>query len=114
MLEDLKNITDYDIIFFTPGEDDGEDDTVAIRTAQYKQPGEKLEGSSSGDAFEIVLFRLSEEELVIDLDRFTGILIEPREYVSRMIKSDWYGMVARKTTTSASVVSDVFASWAEN
>lgn len=113
MLEDLKSITNYDMIFFTPADDEENDDAVAIVSAQYKQPGEKLEGNSSGDAFEIVLFRMDEEDNLIDLDRFTGILIEPREYISRMIMDQWFGMVARKTTTSDGVVSDVFASWAE-
>jgi hypothetical protein len=110
MLDSLKEIVDYDTIFFTPHSE--EDNMVNIEFSKYKNTGEKLGGSELGDNFDIIVFRLDDEEdLVIDLDRFEGILIEPREYISRMIKSDWYGMVSRKTTTSDKIVDGVFDSW---
>ena len=64
-----------------------------------------------GDLYDIILFRLDEEYDITDLDRFEGILVDPREYVSRMVKSDWYGMVSRKTSTSGEMANGVFAKW---
>ena len=109
MLEAFREITDFDAIFFVPHPE--EDDQVKIEASKYKDPGEKLDGSSMGDMFDIILFRMNEEEDIIDLDRFEGILIEPRVYLSRMIKEDWYGMIARKTTTSKPMADRVFANW---
>jgi len=109
MLEALREVVDYDTIFFVPHPE--EDGLVKLEVAKYKDAGEKINGSQEGDAFDIIIFRLDEEEEITDLDRFEGILIEPREYISRMIKSDWYGVVARKTTTSDKMVDDVFAKW---
>lgn len=111
MLEALRNIEDYDTIFFTPH--DEEEELVKIEVAKYKESGEKVDGSAMGDSYEIIVFRLNETDDIIDLDRFDGILIEPREYVSRMIKSDWYGMVTKKTTTSNKLTDDVFANWSK-
>ena len=109
MLDVLRGIKEYDTIFFVPHPED--DEQVKIEVAQYKTTSEKVPGSEMGDMFEIILFRLDEEDKVTDLDRFDGILTEPRTYVSRMIKDDWYGMVSRKTTTSNTITDKVFANW---
>lgn len=111
MLQVFRDIKDYDTIFFMPHPED--ENQVKVDVAQYKTVGEKLDGSEMGDMFDIIIFRLNEEEDITDLDRFEGILIEPRAYVSRMIKSDWYGMVTRKTTTSKQMADEVFANWSE-
>ena len=110
MLDVLKPIEEFDTIFFVP-HPDGDDDQVKIDIAQYKNKGEKIGGSEMGDLFEIIVFRLNEEYDITDLDRFDAILVEPKTYISRMIKEDWYGMVARKTTTSGTLANDVFANW---
>jgi hypothetical protein len=112
VLDIFEKITDYDILFFLPHEES--DSKVKVESALYKIRGEPLDIHCEGihHSFDIVLFRMDEEEMV-DLERFQGVLTEPREYVSRMIKSDFYGMVARKTTTSAQVVQDAFDSWSK-
>ena len=111
MLEILKPMEDYDMIFFTPHEEN--DDEIKIETALYKTPGEPLDIHCGGvhHSFDIVLFRYDDEEGVKDLERFQAVLLEPREYVSRMISNDFYGFVARKTTTSAGVVQETFDNW---
>lgn len=111
MLEVFRKITDYDTIFFVPNPDSEDDSEVKVEVANYKEKGENVGGSDLGHLYEIILFRMDEEYNLIDLDKFEGILIEPREYVSRMIKEDWYGLVARKTTTSHRLTSDIFAKW---
>lgn len=111
MLESLREVVDYDTIFFVPHDED--ENLVKIEVAKYKDGGEKINGSEMGDSFDIIIFRMDEEDEIKDLDRFDGILIEPREYISRMIKSDWYGMVTRKTTTSNKMADEVFANWSD-
>jgi hypothetical protein len=111
MLSVFRDIKNFDTIFFVPNLEKDDDNEVQIEVAQYKEAGEKVDGSEMGDMYEIILFRMDEEYNLIDLDKFEGILVEPREYVSRMIKEDWYGMVTKKTTTSNKLTSDVFAKW---
>lgn len=111
MLSVLKEIKNFDTIFFVPHDED--DEQVKLEVARYKNFGQKVGGSELGDMFDIILFRLNENYNIIDLDRFDGILIEPRTYISRMIKDDWYGMVTRKTTTSDPMADEVFAKWKE-
>lgn len=110
MLEIFKHIGDYDTIFFVP-HPEGDDDQVKLEVAQYREKSEKVGGSEMGDMFDIIVFRMNEEYDIVDLDRFDGILIDPREYVTRMIKDDWYGMITRKTTTSDKLAKDIFAKW---
>ena len=111
MLSIFQKLKNFDTIFFVPNPESDDDNEVQIEVAQYKESGEKIGGSEMGDLYDIIVFRLSEEYKVTDLDKFEGILIEPREYVSRMIKDDWYGMVSRKTTTSDKLTTDIFAKW---
>ena len=111
MLDVLREIEEYDTIFFVPHPED--DDQVRVEVGEYKTKGEKIGGSTIGDNFDIILFKLNEEDAIVDLDRFDGILLEPREYISRMIKDDWYGMVSRKTTTSGELADRIFAKWTD-
>ena len=113
MLEVFRKITDYDTISFVPNINSENGDEVKVEISNYKDSGEKIGGSPMGDLYEIILFRMDEEYNLTDLDKFEGILIEPREYVSRMIKENWYGLVAKKTTTSDKLTSDVFAKWSD-
>lgn len=111
MLKQLQEITEYDTIMFIPHP---EDDTLTnINVASYKKEGEKIGGTPLGDFYDIILFRMNEEDDIVDLDKFEAILVDPRVYVSRMVKEDWYGMVAKKTTTSESFVANTFASWSD-
>jgi hypothetical protein len=111
MLDSIRKFTDFDMIFFTPHEED--EDSTEVRAATYKDNAEKVGGSEMGDNYHIVLFRMDEEDVIIDLEQFEGILIDPRVYVSRMVDNNFYGLVAKKTTTSEVFVADVFDSWAK-
>lgn len=104
MLEFLREVKDenFDAVFFTPGP---EEDSVRIEGAKYKNPGEAIGGSEMGDMYHILLFRESEESNITEPDLFEAILVEPLEYISRMITCDFYGIVAKKTTTSTEFVS---------
>jgi hypothetical protein len=108
MLDLLKQIDSFDTAFFTPHENQN---NVKLEFTDYKNKGEKIGGSAMGDLYDIVLFRLSEDIEVIDLDRFEAILSEPKTYIFHMIKENWYGMVAKKTTTSHIITDKVFDKW---
>jgi len=112
MLEVFRHINDYDAITFVPNLD-GEEGTVKVDVSQYRDKGESLDSSSMGDMFDIIIFRMTDEYDMTDLERFQGILVDARVYVSRMIKENWFGMVSRKTTTSGKMADEVFASWKE-
>lgn len=109
MLQQLRDIKDFDAIFFVPHEED--DSLTNINVASYKTVGEKVGGTVMGDFYDIILFRMNEEDNVIDLEKFEAILVDPKVYVSRMVKSDYYGLVAKKTTTSDKFVGDIFDNW---
>jgi hypothetical protein len=110
LIEALKDIDYYDTIFFSPTEDEG---MVKVDVGHYKDPGEKLDPGLAGDTFSIILFRLTEDFDLVDLDRFDAVLTDARYYVTRMIKEDWYGLVARKTTTSHKLTDETFDKWLE-
>lgn len=107
MLDFLKSIKDdnFDAFFFMPGP---QEDTVKVEGAKYKEAGNYIEGSVMGNMYHIILFKQDEDGTPIDPDLFEAILIEPLEYVSRMISCDFYGVVAKKTTTSSEFVKTTF------
>jgi hypothetical protein len=55
-----------------------------------------------------MLFKQDDEGNPVDPDLFEAILTEPLEYVSRMITCDFYGLVAKKTTTSNEFIQNTF------
>ena len=67
--------TGWDTVFFTPT---GDDNQVKLEIAHTKVPGEKVGGSAMGDLFDIVIFQLTDEFDIKNLDRFEGILSHPR------------------------------------
>lgn len=107
MLDFLREIKNekFDALFFIPGP---EDDTVRVEGAKYKEPGESIGGNKMGDMYHIMLFREDEKGNPVDPDLFEAILTEPLEYVSRMITCDFYGLVAKKTTTSDEFIQNTF------
>lgn len=110
MLDFFREVDEYDAVLFVP---DGNENKLKIQITKYKEFGEKIGGSNLGDLFDIIIFRLSEDYDITDLDRFDGILVDAREYISRMIKEDWYGYICRKTTTSTKASDEIFANWTD-
>jgi len=107
MLEFLRSISKepYDTITFISGD---KKDSLEVMANCYKDGGTKIGGSELGDNFDIILFREDSDGKLIEPEKFEAILLEPLEYISNMIKSDWYGIVARKTTTSQKFVDAIF------
>jgi hypothetical protein len=102
MLEYFKEMTDYDVLFWLPTD---KQNVMKVEACKYKDPGEQIGGSELGSEYHIVLFKCNEEG-TYEHDTWDAILSDPRIYVSGLIPQDWYGFVARKTTTSKQFVKD--------
>jgi hypothetical protein len=101
MIEPFKQISsDFDVLFFLPHD---EDDKVHIEAARYGKKGKLVDNSEIGPTWHIILFK-TDENGIKDKDVFEAIFSDPREYVSNLIPQDWYGFVAKKTTTSKKFV----------
>ena len=99
MLDYLAEVgNEFDALFFLPMEDD---DEIRILANKYKNPGEEIKGNDIGNWWHLVLFKCNEESgNVENLENFDAIFSDPREYISNLIPCGWFGVVAKKTTTS--------------
>jgi hypothetical protein len=106
LLEFLKAIEKekFDSISFLPSDED----CVRVEGSEFKEPGEKIGGNDIGDMYHIILFQLDEQGDPKNLDWFEGILGSPLEYISHLIPMDWFGIIAKKTTTSGKFAQDMF------
>lgn len=95
----------FDTFFFLPGE---QEDSVHLESAVYKEAGEKIGGSALGDGYHIILFREAEDGQLIDVEKFDAVLIDPAAYITRMISIEWFGIIARMTTTSENFIKNTF------
>lgn len=108
MLEFLKEYSkeEHDAIFFLPGD---KEDQITIEGATYRDPGEKVGGSVMGDSYHVILFKESPEtEELYDVDRFDAIFSDPLEYISGLIPQNWFGVIAKRTTTSEDFIQKIF------
>ena len=108
MLDFLKEFSkeNHDAIFFLPGD---KEDQIQIEAATYKDPGENIGGSYLGDAYHVILFKEdAKADKLYNIDRFDAIFVDPFEYISGLIPQNWYGVIARKTTTSNTFIQKTF------
>jgi hypothetical protein len=107
MLDFLKPIKNdkFDFLSFLDGD---KENSIQIQAQDYANPGEKLGGNTLGDEYHIILFRGHEtQDKYIDLDYFDAILPDPLEYISGLIPAGFFGIIARKTTTSQKIVNKI-------
>jgi hypothetical protein len=57
---------------------------------------------------ENILFKEDEEGELVDIDMFDAIFMDPLEYMSNLIPSGIFGIMARKTTTSNNFIQKTF------
>ena len=112
MLEYLKHLKNEKIDFLSFLEGDKKDSIQIIGT-EYTDPGENVDASAMGNSYHIILFREHEEkpDEYGDVDSFEAILSDPLEYISGLIPQGWYGIIARKTTTSRPMVDRLLANF---
>ena len=105
MLDFLKPMKQesFDFLTFLAGDTDNE---IAIVGQEYANKGEPIGGNALGLTYHIVLFRDSktEKDAYGELDSFEAILADPLEYISGLIPGGFYGIIAKKTTTSHKVI----------
>ena len=107
ILDEIGNVK-YDFITFLSGE---KKDSIAIMASDYNEAGESVGGNAMGEMYHIMLFRdhPTDEEKYDQVDCFEAILVEPSEYISRLIPCGFYGVVGRKTTTSNKIFDKLVA-----
>jgi len=100
----MKN-QDYDFLTFLEGD---LKNSIEVQGTEYKNRGKPVEESSIGKKYHIILFRDHKEDSTKydadSMDHFEAILIDPLEYISELIPAGFYGIVAKKTTTSPKIV----------
>jgi hypothetical protein len=105
MLDYLKPLKSekFDFLTFLEGD---QKNSIQIQGTIYNDPGEPVDASSLGNSYHIFLFKEHEENPneYSDVDFFDAILVDPLEYISGLIPSGWFGILARKTTTSRPLV----------
>lgn len=90
-------------ITFLPS--DKPEEQSVIQGLHYKDHGETIKTQSDmGDLYDIILFRGDEKEGYTDLEKFEAILVCPYTYSNRMYHGNYFGVVAKKTSTSSEVV----------
>jgi hypothetical protein len=106
MLDFLKELQkeNFDALFFLPGD---KKDQLHIEGALYKDPGESVGGNELGKEYHVILFKENVDG-IYNVDQFDAIFTEPLEYMSTLIPDNWYGVLAKKTTTSESFMKKVF------
>lgn len=89
-------------ITFLPS-DNPKEETV-IQGLHYKNHGETIKTESTlGDLYDIIIFRKGKDNKFCDFEEFDAILACPYTYSKRMYNDKFYGIVAKKTTTSQDV-----------
>lgn len=64
--------------------------------------------SELGNYYHILVYKANDFGDIYHRDNFTAILTDPRVYVTNLIKSDFYGLVAKKTTGSKKFVTEIY------
>ena len=111
MLEYLQPLKDVDIdfIMFFQG---SKPDSIKIEGNQYLERGEPVGGNDLGHSYHIILCKDHPTEDKFDqFDSFEAILAEPLEYISGLIPQGWYGVIAKKTTTSNQIITKLLDSF---
>ena len=108
MLDYLKTLKDdeHDAYFFLPGP---KEDMIHLEGASYRDAGESVGGSKLGHEYHVILFKEAEDGQLVDVDMFDAVFVDPLEYMSGLLPSKIFGIMARKTTTSNNFIQNTFA-----
>jgi len=90
-------------IAFLPSEDPKEQ--AIIQGLHYKDEGEIVKTESDvGELYEIIIFQGDIDDGFSQLEQFEAVLSCPFTYSDRMYHGNYFGVVAKKTSTSGEVV----------
>lgn len=91
---------DHFVFYYTEKDDEKE---KIVSSAKYADRGVKLEGSSLGNLYEIIIISEKKKEM----ERFRAILISPGVYINRMMNGGFWGIVGLATTTSTEIFNEI-------
>jgi hypothetical protein len=115
MLDYLKHLKNekFDFLTFLEGE---KKNSIEIQGTDYSNPGEPIDAGIMGPSYHVILFRDHKEKVdeYGDVDSFDAVLVDPLEYISNLIPAGWYGIIARKTTTSRPIIDRMLDNFNEN
>lgn len=99
LLDQIRELakTPYDGFIFSPHPE--KEHHTHIESFCYHDPGEGLGAVEMGKNYEIMFLEPEDDEMVVE-DRFCAILSDPVVYLHHLVKSGFYGIIGRKTTTS--------------
>lgn len=103
------NAAKPDVLMFLPPTE--KESTIAFQMMHYTDNSTPVGGTALGDLYDIILFKMHKGGGGIkDPDRFDAILIEPIQYVTRLIDDDFFGIVAKVTTNSRKHITKLYDS----
>lgn len=95
---------DPDGISFSPSKDESE---FLIKGVEYSKKS-KYEVYDLGHMYHILVYKSDIDGRIINTDLFSGILIDPKVYVSGLIRNGFYGFVLKKTKSSPKFVKELY------
>lgn len=100
----------YDALMVVPHE---KKNNLRIEFLKYKEPGELHDPNELGEWHDIFLFEEGDDDDFINKDRFSAVLLDPIEYMSRLAKGGIYGIIGKKTSTSKEFFDNIESKWEE-
>ena len=90
-----------DAICFLPDSESAEN--IVMQGLTYKEKGDTIGSSVMGDSYDIITFRGYNGEY-FNKDHFDAILVCPYTYGDKLVNEGYYGVIAKRTTTSSDMV----------
>lgn len=102
VFQEMKKVKCHAITFLPSN---NPEEQAIIQGLHYKQHGETFKTQSDiGDLYDIILFRGDIKDGYSELEKFEAILVCPYTYSNRMYQGNYFGVVAKRTSTSSEVV----------
>ena len=101
MVENAKKSSEYDGIYFLPGDND---DELVISFFDFRQEmanGKPIEDTKMGYKYHIAFFKRDEEGKPKFDDAFEAILVDPATWIGNLAGAGVYGCAVKKTNKSS-------------
>ena len=108
-MQQEESSTDYDGIYFLPGDEEGELVLSYFNFNNEMAGGVPVETTSFGSKYHIAFFQRGDDGKPVFDDSFEAILGDPAQYLKNLAGSEIYGCVVKKTTKSDKWFNDYLA-----
>ena len=99
-MQQEESSTDYDGIYFLPGDEEGELVLSYFNFNDEMAGGVPVETTSFGPKYHIAFFQRGDDGKPVFDDSFEAILGDPAQYLKNLAGSEIFGCVVKKTTKS--------------